>query len=100
VLLATEAQNYALVCCLFLFLFVVLEGGLRLNPGGAFLGLQQEFRSLSADLVDCVGERISRRASRTMLRHERRFFADRSSPQELTDLWNSLLVQSHGKGMA
>ncbi len=35
-----------------------------------------------------------------MLRHERRFFADCSSAQELTDLWNSLLAQSHGKGMA
>jgi len=31
-------KSYALVCCLFVFLFVVLGGGLRLNPGGAFLG--------------------------------------------------------------
>ena len=31
-------KNYALVCCLFVFLYVVLGGGLRLNPGGAFLG--------------------------------------------------------------
>lgn len=29
---------YALVCCLFVFLFIILGGGLRLNPGGAFLG--------------------------------------------------------------
>ncbi len=31
-------KSYALLCCLFVFLFVVLGGGLRLNPGGAFLG--------------------------------------------------------------
>ena len=33
-----KLTNYALVCCLFVFLFIVLGGGLRLNPGGAFLG--------------------------------------------------------------
>jgi len=27
----------ALVTCLFVFLFIVVGGGLRLNPGGAFL---------------------------------------------------------------
>jgi hypothetical protein len=34
--LATIKQG-SLVVCLFLFLFVVLGGGLHLNPGGAFL---------------------------------------------------------------
>lgn len=33
-----KLKCYALVCCLFVFLFIVLGGGLRLNPGGAFLG--------------------------------------------------------------
>ena len=30
-------RNYALVICLFVFLFVILGGGLHLAPGGAFL---------------------------------------------------------------
>jgi hypothetical protein len=30
-------KNYALVLCLFVFLFVIIGGGLHLNPGGAFL---------------------------------------------------------------
>ena len=32
-----KVKNYALVICLFMFLFVVLGGGLHLNPGGALL---------------------------------------------------------------
>jgi len=31
-------KNYALVICLFVFLFVIIGGGLHLNPSGAFLG--------------------------------------------------------------
>jgi hypothetical protein len=30
-------KNYALIICLFVFLFVVIGGGLHLAPGGAFL---------------------------------------------------------------
>ena len=30
-------KQVALIVCLFLFLFVVIGGGLHLNPGGAFL---------------------------------------------------------------
>ncbi len=30
-------KNAALVFCLFVFLLIVLGGGLRLNPGGAFI---------------------------------------------------------------
>ena len=30
-------KNYALVICPFVFLFVILGGGLHLNPSGAFL---------------------------------------------------------------
>jgi hypothetical protein len=30
-------KNYALVICLFVFLFVIIGGGLHLTPGGAFL---------------------------------------------------------------
>jgi len=33
----TKTKQGALVVCLFLFLFVVIGGGLHLNPGGAFL---------------------------------------------------------------
>jgi hypothetical protein len=33
----TKAKQVSLVVCLFLFLFVVIGGGLHLNPGGAFL---------------------------------------------------------------
>ena len=32
-----KVKSYALVICLFVFLFVVLGGGLHLNPGGALL---------------------------------------------------------------
>ena len=30
-------KNYALVICLFVCLFVIIGGGLHLNPSGAFL---------------------------------------------------------------
>ena len=33
----TRMKQGSLVVCLFLFLFVVIGGGLHLNPGGAFL---------------------------------------------------------------
>ena len=33
----TKTKQGALIVCLFLFLFVVIGGGLHLNPGGAFL---------------------------------------------------------------
>ena len=33
----SKVKNYALVCCLFVFLFVTIGGGLHMNPGGAFL---------------------------------------------------------------
>lgn len=32
-----KLKNYALVFCLFAFLFIVLGGGLRLNPGAALV---------------------------------------------------------------
>jgi len=32
-----KVKQVSLVICLFLFLFVVVGGGLHLNPGGAFL---------------------------------------------------------------
>jgi len=32
-----QVRQISLVICLFLFLFVVVGGGLHLNPGGAFL---------------------------------------------------------------
>jgi hypothetical protein len=32
-----KIKQVALIACLFLFLFVVIGGGLHLNPGGAFL---------------------------------------------------------------
>jgi hypothetical protein len=33
----TKIKHGSLVVCLFLFLFVVIGGGLHLNPGGTFL---------------------------------------------------------------
>ena len=33
----SKVKNYSLVFCLFVFLFVIIGGGLHLNPGGAFL---------------------------------------------------------------
>jgi peptidoglycan/LPS O-acetylase OafA/YrhL len=32
-----NVKNYSLIFCLFVFLFVVLGGGLHMNPGGALL---------------------------------------------------------------
>ena len=32
-----KLKNYGLVICLFVFLFVIIGGGLHLNPSGAFL---------------------------------------------------------------
>lgn len=32
-----RVKNAGLVFCLFMFLLIVLGGGLRLNPGGAFM---------------------------------------------------------------
>ena len=32
-----KVKTYSLVFCLFVFLFIVLGGGLHLNPGGALL---------------------------------------------------------------
>ena len=32
-----KIKNYALVFCLFVFLFVTIGGSLHMNPGGAFL---------------------------------------------------------------
>ena len=32
-----RVKNYGLVVCLFVFLFVIIGGGLHLNPSGAFL---------------------------------------------------------------
>jgi hypothetical protein len=36
-IVVTKLKQASLVVCLFLFLFVVIGGGLHLNPGGAFL---------------------------------------------------------------
>jgi peptidoglycan/LPS O-acetylase OafA/YrhL len=33
----SKVKNYALVFCLFMFLFVIIGGGLHMNPGGAFI---------------------------------------------------------------
>ena len=33
----SKVKNYALVFCLFVFLFVTIGGGLHMNPSGAFL---------------------------------------------------------------
>ena len=35
--MATKIKQVALIACLFMFLFVVIGGGLHLNPSGAFL---------------------------------------------------------------
>ena len=36
-MVAAKIRQVALIACLFLFLFVVIGGGLHLNSGGAFL---------------------------------------------------------------
>jgi hypothetical protein len=37
VIVLVKVKQWSLIACLFLFLFVVIGGGLHLNPGGAFL---------------------------------------------------------------
>ena len=55
-----QATNYSLVFCLFVFLFVIIGGGLHLNPGGAFLAA-----ATGAPLVICVFNRRFNEASRS-----------------------------------
>ena len=54
----SKARNYSLVFCLFVFLFVIIGGGLHLNPGGAFLAA-----ATGTPLVICVFNRRSNEAS-------------------------------------
>jgi hypothetical protein len=37
VIVIVKVKQWSMIACLFLFLFVVIGGGLHLNPGGAFL---------------------------------------------------------------
>ena len=55
-----KLKNYGLVICLFVFLFVILGGGLHLNPGGAFLAA-----ATGIPLVICVFNRRFNEASRS-----------------------------------
>ena len=50
----SKVKNYALVFCLFVFLFIVLGGGLHMNPGGAFLAA-----ATGTPLVVCAFNRKS-----------------------------------------
>ena len=52
-------KNYALVICLFVFLFVIIGSGLHLAPGGAFLAA-----ATGTPLVIYVFHRKSDKASR------------------------------------
>jgi hypothetical protein len=54
-------KDYALVCCLFVFLFIVLGGGLRLNPGGAFLAA-----ATGTPVIICGFTRLSGRTHKHM----------------------------------
>jgi Flp pilus assembly protein TadB len=55
----SKARNYSLVFCLFVFLFVIIGGGLHLNPGGAFLAA-----ATGTPLVIYAFHRKANRASR------------------------------------
>ena len=55
-----KLKNYALVVCLFLFLLVIIGGGLHLNPSGAFLAAVS-----GTPLVICVFRRRFDGDSRT-----------------------------------
>jgi hypothetical protein len=55
----SKARNYSLVFCRFVFLFVIIGGGLHLNPGGAFLAA-----ATGTPLVICVFSRRFNEASR------------------------------------
>jgi len=93
--LRQRLKTYALVCCLFVFLFVVLGGGLRLNPGGAFLGA-----ATGSPVILCGFSRLCgghKEASSSKNIPDLNGQNGRNDGSEL--LWNSLLVQSHGKGM-
>ena len=56
----SKARNYCLVLCLFVFLFVIIGGGLHVNPGGAFLAA-----ATGTPLVICVLNRRFNEASRS-----------------------------------
>jgi hypothetical protein len=56
----SKAKNYSLVFCLFVFLFMIIGGGLHLNPGGAFLAA-----ATGTPLVICAFNRRFNEASRS-----------------------------------
>ena len=67
----SKIKNYALVFCLFVFLFVTIGGGLHMNPGGAFLAA-----ATGTPLVVCA---FNRRSSGDCLaRNEVRYGSDKS----------------------
>ena len=58
-------QNCGLVFCLFVFLFIVLGNGLRLNPAGAFLAA-----ATGTPLIACGFCRLCSRAAKEVLARE------------------------------
>jgi len=75
----------------------VLGGGLRLNPGGAFLGA-----ATGTPVIICGFTRLCERAhkqERVKECPDLNGYFEPTRPTSSEVLWNSLLVQSHGKGM-
>ena len=78
-----QMKHYALGTCLFTFLFVVLGGGLHLNPGGAFLaalsGSPLIIHVFNRWLNSQVGERdfAARDGTRPLVRRETDWSKDR-----------------------
>lgn len=71
----TKIKQCSLILCLFLFLFVVIGGGLHLNPGGAFIAaatgtplLVYVFNRQSASGLVQPDMRASREADETVCR--------------------------------
>ena len=63
-------KQYALGACLFTFLFVIIGGGLHLNPGGAFLAALSGTPLMIHIFNRWLESRVTRNGARPPVRRE------------------------------
>jgi hypothetical protein len=65
-----KTKQYALGACLFTFLFVVIGGGLHLNPGGAFLAALSGTPLMIHIFNRCLESHTARNGMRPLVRRQ------------------------------